>query len=200
MQSIKERTKTHIRETITERVDLALTMVGLLKTEESLQFMESVAECIARAFITGNKVILAGNGGSLCDASHFAEELTGFFHKKRRALPAIALSEPAHLTCTANDIGYEWVFSRGVEAYGKAGDVFIGLSTSGNSPSIIHAFEKAIELDLTTVSFLGKDGGKILGMADHELIIAGSETSDRIQEVHMTAMHIIIELIEGYLF
>jgi D-sedoheptulose 7-phosphate isomerase len=171
-----------------------------LKEPTKELFLKQVAFLLADCFTKGNKVIIAGNGGSLCDASHFAEELTGFFYKKRKALPAIVLSEPGHITCTANDIGYEWVFSRGVEAHGKAGDIFIGLSTSGNSISIIHAFEKAKELGLHTVSFLGKDGGKLRGKADFELLIAGFSKSDRAQEVHMTAMHMIIEMVEAKLF
>ena len=127
-------------------VDEAVSAITQLKEPRHLTFIQDVALLLAQAFENGNKVILAGNGGSLCDAAHFAEELTGFFHQKRRALPAIVLSEPGHLTCTANDIGYEWVFHRGIEAHGKPGDVFIGLSTSGNSISIIRAFEKAKSL------------------------------------------------------
>ena len=145
-------------------------------------------------------MLIAGNGGSLCDASHFAEELTGIFRKKRRALPAIALSDPGHLTCVGNDLGFEHVFARSIEAYGKKEDLFIGLTTSGNSPNMILAFERAKELGLTTLAFLGKGGGELKGYADLELIIEGFETSDRIQEAHMTAIHIMIELIEELLF
>ena len=146
------------------------------------------------------KIIIAGNGGSLCDASHFAEELTGFFRKYRAALPAIALSDAGHITCVGNDLGFDQIFARGVEAYGVSGDIFIGLTTSGNSANIINAFIAAKKLGLTTVSFLGKDGGKLKGVADYELIISDMVTSDRIQEAHMTAIHIIIELVENKLF
>lgn len=188
------------RKKVMVQVDNAVRAVNQLKEEHNLHFIESVAQLLAKAFANGRKVIAAGNGGSLCDASHFAEELTGFFSQKRRALPAIVLSEPGHLTCTANDIGYEWVFARGVEAFGKPGDVFVGLTTSGNSISIIRAFEKAKEMGLTTVAFLGKEGGKMKGLADYEMIISGFPLSDRVQEAHMTAMHIIIELVEEHLF
>lgn len=167
---------------------------------EQVTFIEKASSLLADTFKKGHKVILAGNGGSLCDAAHFAEELTGFFRGKRRALPAIALSEPGHLTCTANDIGYDWVFARGVEAYGQPNDLFIGLTTSGNSPSIIRAFEAAKTLDLKTIAFLGKGGGKLKGVADLEIIIEGFPTSDRIQEAHMAAIHIIIERMESLLF
>lgn len=174
--------------------------VEQLLQPQNLQFIEDAALMIANSFSQGNKLIIAGNGGSLCDAIHFAEELTGFFRQKRPALPAIALSEGGHLTCVGNDLGFEWIFARGVEAYGKAGDVFIGLSTSGKSPNIVKAFEIAQRQQLKTISFLGKTGGILKGVADLEMIIQGFETSDRIQEAHMAAMHIIIERIEDKLF
>lgn len=171
-----------------------------LKHPHVIEFIEQVSQALADAFQAGNQVIVAGNGGSLCDAAHFAEELTGFFRQYRRPLPAIVLSEPGHITCTANDVGYEWVFARGVEAYGRPGDIFIGLSTSGNSPNIIKAFEMAAQKGLKTISFLGKGGGKLKGIADLELIVDGFQTSDRIQEVHMAAMHLMVEMIELLLF
>ena len=178
----------------------AVEAVSQLKRPHALSFMESVATLLAHCFRKGNKVIIAGNGGSLCDASHFAEELTGIFRQHRQALPAIALSEPGHLTCVGNDLGFEWVFARGVEAYGKPGDVFVGLTTSGNSANIIKAFETAQQRELHTVSFLGKNGGQLKGIADHELIIDSFTTSDRIQEAHMAAIHIVIEMVESLLF
>lgn len=171
-----------------------------LKEPAALLFMQQVSHALAECFAKGNKVIIAGNGGSLCDASHFAEELTGVFRQVRRALPAIALSDAGHLTCTANDLGFERVFARGVEAYGQPGDIFIGLTTSGNSPNIIHAFQEAQCKQLQTIAFLGKGGGKLKGVTDFELIIDGFTTSDRIQEAHMAAMHLIIEQVEYLLF
>lgn len=171
-----------------------------LKTADSLQFMVKASEAIAACFVRGNKVIIAGNGGSLCDAAHFAEELTGQFRKKRRALPAIALTEPGHLTCVGNDLGFDQVFARGVEAYGQKGDVFIGLTTSGNSPNIICAIQEAQKKQLNTILFLGKGGGKLKGVADMELLIEGFDFSDRIQEAHMAAIHLIIEQVENLLF
>lgn len=185
---------------LTEIVQDCIQAVEQLNNASSLLFIESVAEALADCFKRKNKVIIAGNGGSLCDATHFAEELTGFFRQQRQALPAIALADAGHITCTANDLGFEEVFARGVEAYGTFGDIFIGLTTSGNSPNIIRAFEVAKERGLHTIAFLGKGGGKLKGMADYELIINGFSTSDRIQEAHMAAMHIIIELTENKLF
>ena len=171
-----------------------------LKLPSSLLFLQRAAEAVTACFERGNKVILAGNGGSLCDAAHFAEELTGVFRKKRAALPAIALTDAGHLTCTANDLGFDQVFARGIEAYGVPGDIFIGLTTSGNSPNIIVAFQEAQKKGLQTIAFLGKTGGKLKGVADLELIIEGFVTSDRIQEAHMAAAHVIIEQVENLLF
>jgi len=187
-------------ELLKEGIEDSIRAVEQLRSPQSLDFMIKVAHLLAETFRNGNKVLIAGNGGSLCDAMHFAEELTGFFRNKRKALPAIALSEPGHITCTGNDIGFEYIFSRGVEAYGVPGDVFVGLTTSGNSPNIINAIQTAHEHQLKTVAFLGKCGGKLRGKADFELIIEGFKTSDRIQEAHMAAIHLIIELLERQLF
>lgn len=189
-----------MREKLLESVDDIILAANQLKYPSSLKFMEDAALMIADCFQNGNKVIIAGNGGSLCDASHFAEELTGFFRGPRKALPAISLSEPGHITCVGNDFGFEWIFARGVEAYGAPGDIFIALTTSGNSPNLIKAVEVAKEKKLKTIAFLGKGGGKLKGVADLEFIIQDFKTSDRIQEVHMAAMHVIIELIELKVF
>jgi D-sedoheptulose 7-phosphate isomerase len=178
----------------------SIRAVTLLSEPFAVEFMEDAAAMIATCFAEGGKIIIAGNGGSLCDAMHFAEELTGQFRKPRQALPAIALSEPGHLTCVSNDFGFDHVFSRGVEAFGKPGDIFIGLTTSGNSENIVKAFAAAKERGLKTIAFLGKEGGRLRGQADLELIINGFSTSDRIQEAHMAAIHMIIELVEYHLF
>lgn len=187
-------------EEIQKSVREGIKAIEQLQAPSSILFIDAVSSKIAEAFHKGNKVLVAGNGGSLCDAMHFAEELTGQFRAPRRALPAIALACPGHLTCVANDFGFESVFSRGVEAYGKPGDVFVALTTSGNSPNIVQAFHTAEELDMTTVAFLGKGGGKLKDLADFELCIEGFDTSDRIQEAHMTAIHILIERVEKKLF
>ncbi|HEX4839513.1 MAG TPA: SIS domain-containing protein [Rhabdochlamydiaceae bacterium] len=185
---------------ILQSVDDGVRAIEFLKKPESLVFIQNAARVISECFKNGNKLLIAGNGGSLCDAMHFAEELTGIFRYKRKALPAIALSDPGHLSCMANDIGYHDVFSRGVEALGRAGDVFVALTTSGNSQNIVLAVEMAKAMGLKTISFLGKTGGKLKGVSDLEWIIQGFSYSDRIQEAHMTAIHIIIEMIEHELF
>ena len=172
---------------------------NFIEQEEKERTTEKIAEELAEAFTNGNKVLICGNGGSNCDALHFAEEFTGRFRKERRALPAIAISDSSHITCVGNDYGFDYIFSKGVEAYGKEGDMFIGISTSGNSGNVIKAVEKAKELGMKTVALLGKDGGKLKGMCDYEFIIPG-ETSDRIQEIHMMILHIIIEGVEKIMF
>ncbi len=178
----------------------AQRMLGeFISDEKNIKKVKDIVMCIVEAFDSGKKVIICGNGGSMTDAMHFAEELTGRFRSDRKALPAISISDPSFITCAANDFGFEEVFARGVEAYGKPGDVFIGLSTSGNSPNIIKALEKATMLRMNTILFLGKDGGKLAGKAGHEIIIKG-KTSDRIQEIHMLVLHIIVEGIEKVKF
>ncbi|CDZ80007.1 Phosphoheptose isomerase [Candidatus Rubidus massiliensis] len=181
-------------------LEASKSAIAQLELPHNQKFIHDLAHLLCDTFKSGNKIIIAGNGGSLCDAAHFAEELTGFFREKRKALPAIALSEPGHLSCVGNDLGFDFVFSRGVEAFGKPGDVFIGLTTSGKSLNIIHAFETAKSKQLKTVLFLGKDGGQLKGLADLELLITNFTTSDRIQEAHMTAIHVAIEIMELLLF
>jgi len=181
-------------------VNDAIRAIEILKEKKTLQFIKNVAEMIAETFARGNKIIVAGNGGSLCDAMHFAEEFSGFFREKRRAYPAICLADPGLLTCTANDVGYDYVFSRGVEAFGKKDDIFIALTTSGNSKNIYQAVLEAKKREMKTICFLGKSGGITKGLADLEWIVSGFSTSDRIQEAHMCAIHIIIEMTEKILF
>ena len=172
---------------------------NFIKEEEKRKETENVAKVLAEVFNNGNKVLICGNGGSNCDALHFAEEFTGRFRGDRRALPAIAISESSHITCVGNDYGFDYIFSRGVEAYGKSGDMFIGISTSGNSGNVIKAVEAAKKIGMKTCVLLGKDGGKLKGMCDYEFIIPG-KTSDRVQEIHMMILHIIIEGVERIMF
>lgn len=157
--------------------------------------IDAIATMLAHRFREGSKVLICGNGGSLADAVHFAEELTGRFRADRPPLPAIAIAEPGHITCTANDYGFDQVFSRAVEALGKPGDVLILLSTSGNSPNIINAAAEARAMGLHTVGLLGKGGGKLNGVCELQILAPG-ETSDRIQEIHMLVLHILVELVE----
>ena len=165
----------------------------------SAEWIDHIAALLAERFAAGRKVLICGNGGSACDAMHFAEELTGRFIEDRPALPAIACTDAGHITCTANDYGFEHVFSRWVEALGKKGDVLIVLSTSGNSPNILRAVEAAEKLDMQTVGLLGRGGGKLQDACEHEIVVPG-ETSDRIQELHMLILHALVEGVERIMF
>ena len=156
----------------------------------------AAAELMATSLQAGGKILTCGNGGSLCDAQHFAEELSGRYRETRRALAAIALTEASHMTCVANDFGFEFVFSRFVEALGRPGDVLLAISTSGNSPNILRAAEAARELGMTVVSLTGKDGGQLAALSDVEIRAPHTGYADRIQEIHIKAIHILILLIE----
>ncbi|MGL4732484.1 MAG: D-sedoheptulose 7-phosphate isomerase [Fusobacteriaceae bacterium] len=178
---------------------LADMLEKFISDEEKRGETERVAKALAEVFNKGDKVLICGNGGSNCDAQHFAEEFTGRFRKERRPLPALAISDSSHITCVGNDYGFDYIFSKGVEAFGKPGDIFIGISTSGNSANVIKAVESAKKIGMKTVLLLGKDGGKLRGMCDYEFIVPG-ETSDRIQEIHMAILHIVIEGVERIMF
>ena len=185
---------------IESAVNDGIKAIQTLKESEAINFIDAAAKMIADCYQNGNKVIIAGNGGSLCDAMHFSEELSGFFRAKRRALPAMAVCEQGFLTCVANDVGFNYVFARAVEAHGKPGDIFVALTTSGNSENLKQAIETARMMGLKTIVFLGKTGGSTLGLGDLEWVVRGFNTSDRIQEAHMCAIHIIIEMVEEHLF
>ncbi len=180
--------------------EAATTLDAFLADPANTAAVARFAELCQTALERGNKLMACGNGGSMCDAMHFAEEWTGRFRGNRAALPAIAFSDPSQLTCIANDFGYDEVFARSVEAYGKAGDVLVVLSTSGNSPNALKAVERARAMGITSVGLLGKGGGKLKQMVDVAIVVPHAETSDRIQEVHIKALHIAIEAVERSLF
>lgn len=186
----------NIRQSLQDTINL---FNKFIEDDKNLEMMEMVADAITNLFQTGNKILICGNGGSATDAMHFAEEFTGRFRKNRPALPALALTDPSHITCVGNDFGFDKIFSRGVEAFGKKGDLLIAISTSGNSANIKEAIKVAESQEMMIFSLLGKDGGALKGRSKMELIIPG-ETSDRIQELHMTILHIIIETVERKLF
>ena len=169
---------------------------NFLKEEKNLKSIEAAAKAISNSIKQGGKVISCGNGGSHCDAMHFAEELTGRYRDNRKALPAICVSDPSHISCVSNDYGYEFVFSRYIEALGNKGDVLLGISTSGNSANIIKAAEAAKAKGMTVIILSGKDGGKLAPLADIELRVPHFGYADRIQEIHIKIIHILILLIE----
>lgn len=174
----------------------AVKAIEYLNTPTSQKFLIEMVEELVACLKRGGKVMVAGNGGSLCDAMHFAEELTGFFRKKRQPLAALALADVSHMSCVANDVGFDQVFARTVAALGKKEDLLVVLTTSGNSENLVVAVQVAKEMGIKTVGFLGKTGGALKGMCDLEWVVAGFPYSDRIQEAHMCAIHIVIEMME----
>jgi len=167
-----------------------------LADSANLTHVTSAAELMATSLRGGGKILTCGNGGSLCDAQHFAEELSGRYRQNRRALAAIALTEASHMSCVANDFGFDFVFSRFVEALGRPGDVLLAISTSGNSPNVLRAAEAAKAAGMRVVSLTGKDGGALAGLSDVEIRVPHAGYADRIQEVHIKVIHILILLIE----
>lgn len=170
---------------------------SLMRSDRTLVMIENIAQLMSERLKLRNKIITCGNGGSHCDAMHFAEELTGRYRDNRPALAGLCISDPSHLSCTANDMGFEQVFSRFVEAHGQEGDVLLGISTSGRSKNVLRAFEVAKAQKVTTVLLTGKQGSEIEGIADYTVCTpAGTGYADRIQELHIKVIHIWIQLIE----
>ena len=180
--------------------DARQLLADFVADEENICRIEKAGEILVGALREGKKALSCGNGGSLRDAMHFAEELTGRFRENRRALPAVAIADPSHLTCVANDFGFEYVFSRYVEAHGMKGDVLLAISTSGNSLNIVKAIQAAREKGMKVIGLTGKDGGKMREMCDVNICIPWNGYSDRIQEIHIKIIHILIEFIENKLF
>lgn len=162
----------------------------------NLEAIEKASDLIVNSFKQGGKVFSCGNGGSSCDASHFAEELTGRFREDRKPFPAIAMNEVGHLTCVSNDYGYDAVFSRYLQALGNKGDVLLAISTSGNSTNILRVAESAKQKGIKVIALTGKSGGQLAEYADVEIRVSHNEYADRIQEIHIKIIHILILLIE----
>jgi D-sedoheptulose 7-phosphate isomerase len=180
--------------------EAAKTLAAFLADPAALANVQRFVDAAAKTLKGGGLLMSCGNGGSMCDAMHFAEEWTGRFRKDRAALSAIAFSDPSQLTCIANDFGYDEVFARSVEAYGKKGDLLVVLSTSGESPNILRAIAMAKSKGVVTVGLLGKGGGKARTQVDIPIIVPLATTSDRIQEIHIKVLHITIEAVERQMF
>lgn len=161
--------------------------------------IENAGKLLCTTISNGNKILSCGNGGSMSDAMHFAEELSGKFRNERKALPAIAISDSAHLSCVANDYGFEFVFSRFIDAIGNNGDCLLAISTSGNSENVINAAKTAKEKGFQIIALTGKDGGKLRELADIEIRVDYSGFSDRIQEIHIKVIHLLILFVENNL-
>lgn len=164
-----------------------------------LEQCQQMSQILIECFQKNNKAMSCGNGGSHCDAMHFAEEFTGRYRKDRRPLGAMALGDPTHMSCVGNDYGFQHVYERQVRALGRPGDVLLAISTSGQSENLVLAVEAAKQIGIKTICLLGRDGGKLKNMADLSIIV-GAQTSDRIQEMHIKIIHIVIETIERTLF
>ncbi len=179
--------------------DAQKVLNSFISNSSNVEKIDSAIKLMVESYRNNGRIFSCGNGGSMCDAMHFAEELTGRFRKERAPLPAMAINDASHLTCVSNDYGYDFVFSRYVEAWGNNGDVLLAISTSGNSPNVLLAVEAAKKKGMKVVGLLGKGGGKLKDMVDVSLIV-DSNVSDRIQEVHIKCIHIFIEGIERNLY
>lgn len=179
--------------------EAASVLEEFMAEEANMDAIERAAVILTETIRNGGKIISCGNGGSMTDAMHFAEELSGLFRNDRRALPALSISDASHITCAANDFGFEAIFSRYVEALGRRGDVLLPISTSGNSMNLIKASEAAKEKGMKVLALTGKTGGLLASIADEEIRVKGRKYSDRIQEVHIKVLHILVTLIEAEL-
>ena len=184
------------KEAIQKHFDEAAEVLNTFNNTENIEAIHTALSVMIDALKNGNKVISCGNGGSMSDAMHFAEELSGRFRNERKALAAISISDPTHISCVANDYGYEYVFSRYIEALGSKGDVLLGISTSGNSKNVINAVEVAKKKDMKTVVLTGRTGGTLSNIADIEIRAPHSEFADRAQEIHIKVIHALIDGIE----
>lgn len=179
-----------------ELTQAASVLAAFLQDTTNLGKIDAAASLMANSIKAGGKIISCGNGGSHCDAMHFAEELTGKYRDARKALPAICISDASHISCVGNDYGYDFIFSRYIEALGNKGDVLLGISTSGNSKNVLNAIAAAKEKGMKTVVLTGNQGGKIGPLADIEIRVPHMGYADRIQEIHIKIIHILILLIE----
>lgn len=167
-----------------------------ISEDSNFEKIKRAGDVMVSSINSGGKIISCGNGGSMCDAMHFAEELTGRFRDERKAIGAVSISDASHISCVSNDYGYEKIFSRYVEALGREGDVLLAISTSGNSKNVVNAVEAARERGIKVVGLTGKEGGKMAEICDVEIRAPHSKYSDRVQEIHIKVIHTLIDYIE----
>jgi D-sedoheptulose 7-phosphate isomerase len=177
----------------------AAKILNEFSTEENFKKIQGAGEILVNSIAHGGKVISCGNGGSMCDAMHFAEELTGRYRGDRKAIPAMAISDVSHMSCVSNDYGYDFVFSRYLEAFGNEGDVLVGISTSGNSKNVLNAIQVAKNKGMKVVGLTGKTGGEMANYCDVEIRAPYSEFADRAQEIHIKVIHSLIDFVENNL-
>lgn len=181
---------------ITDQFNEALAVLQEFNNSANIDKIVAAGKLLVSSFQSGGKVISCGNGGSMCDAMHFAEELTGRYRNDRPAIGAISISDPSHISCVANDYGYEYIFSRYIEGVGRKGDVLLAISTSGNSENVIKAIEAAKEKGMKVIGLTGKDGGKMAGLCDIEIRAPHAQYADRAQEIHIKVIHSLIDFVE----
>lgn len=174
----------------------ARVLDSFVNDSHNINLIVQAAEIMIDVIQKGGKIISCGNGGSFCDAMHFAEELSGRYRENRKSLPALSISDGSHITCVGNDYGFEYIFSRYVEALGNNNDVLLAISTSGNSKNVINASVAAKEKGMKVVALTGKDGGKLSTIADVNICVTHHGYADRIQEIHIKVIHCLILLIE----
>lgn len=172
----------------------------LMASPDTIKKIVQASELMASSFASQNKVYSCGNGGSMCDAMHFAEELTGRFRSNRPGLAALAISDPGHMSCVSNDFGYDQVFSRFIEAHGRKGDILLGISTSGKSPNVLLAAKAAKKLGVHVIALTGKHDCSLAELADIHIATPGGVWADRVQELHIKVIHSLIDLIERRVF
>ncbi len=178
-------------------IEAQKTLAEFISNAKNFESIQSAGEIMVAAVKSGNKIISCGNGGSMCDAMHFAEELTGRFRENRKPIAAISISDPSHISCVGNDYGFSEIFSRYVEAVGNKGDVLLAISTSGNSENVLKAIQAAKAKGMKVVALTGKDGGKMTGLCDVEIRSPHSQYADRAQEIHIKVIHSLIHYIEN---
>lgn len=183
-----------IKENFTEALDI---LQKFLSDTNNIEKISAAAEIMLSSLKKGGKIISCGNGGSMCDAMHFAEELSGRFREDRKAIAAVSISDPAHISCVANDYGFEFVFSRYIDAIGQENDVLLAISTSGNSANVIRAIESARKKNMKVIGLTGKDGGAMATSCDVEIRAPKSKYADRVQEIHIKVIHSLIQSIEA---
>ncbi len=186
----------YIKESLSQSQE---TLNKFIANERNLVLMDKAITAFISTVKSDGRIMACGNGGSMCDSLHFVEELTGRYRKDRDPICAISMGDPGHITCVANDYGFDQIFSRNVQAWGRKGDSLLAISTSGNSENIIKAVEVAKEKGIKVVGLLGKDGGKLKEMVDVPIVV-DSPITDRIQEIHIKLIHIFIEGIERAIY
>jgi len=187
---------TTIKDNFLEAIEILKQFVS---NEENIKKIEEAGRIMVDSINSGHKIISCGNGGSMADAMHFAEELTGRYRNDRKAIAAISISDPTHISCTGNDYGYDFIFSRYLEAVGSAGDTLLAISTSGNSKNVINAIQVAKNKGMKVIALTGKNGGKIAELCDLEIRAPYSNYADRAQEIHIKIIHSLIFYIENHI-